>query len=400
VNLLGYAAEPPSRVPVTVLALPHEDVPDELAERVLRGLSRALGKNVRLDVKDASKLLADFAGDTPTADVEAARALSKQGEDLLANLNTREALEKLAEAVQKLERVMPYIHKQELAEATLSLAVAQGLEGNRAAAQKTFADLLVWRPKVDEDATRVPPSLMKLYEDTRREVARLPRGSLEVRSEPDGAQVYVDGHYTGVTPTTAEGLFVGYHFITFKKEAYLKQVVRAQVSARRQEVVSAQLERSSKYLLLQQSLERSREGFGARAATEPMAELRSYLFIDQVIFVRMQLQKPRVQIDAALYDLRSRRRLSQVHQVVSPDRAQRAADTLAQSLYVGVSYDGALPAPAPEKPPEVTRPRPFYARWWFWTAIGLATAAAIIIPLGALPEDRSTPGFTSASLNF
>src|SRR5262249_47288848 len=48
--------EPPPRAVVTVVVLPHEEVPDELADRLLHGLAKALGKNQRLDVKDAQKL--------------------------------------------------------------------------------------------------------------------------------------------------------------------------------------------------------------------------------------------------------------------------------------------------------------------------------------------------------
>src|SRR5215471_10240027 len=82
--------EPPPKAVVTVVVLPHEEVPDELADRLLHGLSRALGKNQRLDVKDAQKLLANFAGEEPTEEVEAARDLAKTGQDLLGDMQTRE----------------------------------------------------------------------------------------------------------------------------------------------------------------------------------------------------------------------------------------------------------------------------------------------------------------------
>src|SRR5262252_2259823 len=241
--------EPAPKVVVTVVVLP-----DELADRLLHGLSRALGKNQRLDVKDAQKLLANFAGDEPTEDIEAARDLAKVGSDMLAEMQPREALGKLAEAVKKLELVMPFIHKQELADATLNLAVAEALEGNRAAAKNIFTDLLVWRPKADQDSTRVPPQVMKLYDEARKEVARLPRGSLEIHSDPEGALVFVDGHQVGTTPATVEGLTVGRHFVTFKKDAFLKLVIKAHVSSKEQQSVTGRLEKSKKYLLLQQAI--------------------------------------------------------------------------------------------------------------------------------------------------
>jgi hypothetical protein len=404
--LLASPEEPPPRAVVTVVVLPHEEVPDEIADRLLHGLSRALGKNQRLDVKDAQKLLANFAGEEPTEDVETARDRAKVGADLLAEVQTREALAKLAEAVKKLELVMPFIHKQELADATMNLAVAEALEGNRAAAKNIFAGLLVWRPKVDADSARVPPVVMKIYEEARKEVARLPRGSLEIHSDPEGALVFVDGHQVGTTPATVEGLTVGGHFVTFKKDAYLKLVIKAHVSAKEQQSITGKLEKSKKYLVLQQALETAQEGFGDETAKTAVADLRTALVVDQVIF--MKLTRPRgdrVEIDSAMYDLRSKRRLSRVKQLITAgekatDREERVLGTIAQNLYMNVRYDGLLGDPAPEKPPEQkTRPA-FYKQWWFWTAVGVAATAAIVIPVAALPEDRTTPGYRPTVITF
>jgi hypothetical protein len=422
---------------VTVLLLPHGDVPAELADRVLHALEQALDDNRQLDVKDAGKLLADFAGEVPTDDVDAARKLAKEGEDLLADMRPREALDKLGDAVRRLESVMPFIHKQEVAEATLSLAVAQALEGNRAAARSTFAQLLVWRPRMETDSTRIPPDLMPLYDDARREVARLPRGSVEIVSDPPGAVVYVDGRLVGSTPTTAEGLTVGTHFVTCKREGYVKLVTRAQVSAHLQQTVRVSLERSRKYLLLAQSIERSQNAFGAPQAVDAMVDLRTFLYIDQVVFVRLERgAEGQVGVDAALYDVRSRRRLSQVHRsfltapgepmpgerdslltppgermpqerqglgtasAATPALVERGAGELASALYLGVPYDGQLLLPLPEQPPPAAQKRSIYTRWWFWTALGAAAAAAIVIPLSALPEDRSTPGYRPGTITW
>src|SRR5579884_2938721 len=98
--------EPAPRTAVTVLALPHEEVPEETADKLLRALARGLTHNPHLDVKDAAKLMADFSGDVPTDEVEGARELAKTGQDLLANMQTKEAIGKLGEAVKRLEAVL------------------------------------------------------------------------------------------------------------------------------------------------------------------------------------------------------------------------------------------------------------------------------------------------------
>ena len=404
--LLPSGDEPPPRAVVTVVVLPHEEVPDEIADRLLHGLSRALGKNQRLDVKDAQKLLANFAGEEPTEEVEEARDLAKVGGDMLGEMQTREALGKLTEAVKKLELVMPFIHKQELADATMNLAVAEALEGNRAAAKNIFAALLVWRPKADNDSVRVPPQVMKIYEEARKDVAKLPRGSLEIHSEPEGALVFVDGHQVGTTPATVEGLTVGGHFVTFKKDAFLKLVIKAHVSGKEQQAITGKLEKSKKYLVLQQALENAQAGFGDETAQPAVADLRTALVVDQVIFMKLGRPRPdRIEVDSAMYDLRSRKRLSRVKQLVTAsekggEREDRVLGTIAQNLYMNVRYDGLLGDPAPEKPPEQKTRAAFYKQWWFWTAVGVAATAAVVIPLAALPEDRSTPGYRPTVITF
>jgi hypothetical protein len=252
----------------------------------------------------------------------------------------------------------------------------------------------------NEDSVLVPPDLMRLYEEVRKDVAKLARGSIEILSEPDGAQAYVDGRFVGVTPTAVEGLTIGRHFLTCKKEGYAKGVQKVVVSAHRQQSVTARLRRSEKYLLLAQSIERSGQAFGREVASDAMIELRSFLFIDQVVFVRLSQHGSDAAIDAAVYDLRSQRRLSQVKRSLRPEQAESAGEEVARTLFLNVAYDGSLPAPPPERPPPSAHQRPLTAQWWFWTAIGVATAAAIVIPLEAVPDDRSTPGFRPAVITW
>jgi len=122
----------------------------------------------------------------------------------------------------------------------------------------------------------------------------------------------------------------------------------------------------------------------------------------------MKLARPRpdrIEVDSAMYDLRSRKRLSRVKQLVTAsekggEREDKVLGTIAQNLYMNVRYDGLLGDPEPEKPPEQKTRQVFYKQWWFWTAVGVAATAAIVIPLAALPEDRSTPGYRPTVITF
>ena len=100
------------------------------------------------------------------------------------------------------------------------------------ASRAELVRLYTWRQDFRLDTSKYPPELIAPVEEARKEVERMKRGAIEIRSEPPAAQAYVDGKYVGVTPTSAEGLPVGEHFITLKREGYKKAVTSGIVSAK------------------------------------------------------------------------------------------------------------------------------------------------------------------------
>lgn len=383
----------PPRVAVTTFLLPHAGVPDGQAEQLLRSLERGLKKNRRLSVKDSAKLLADYAGEVPTEQIAGARKLLAEGTQALLELDTPAAVKKLNQAVEALEQVLPFVSKHELAEAMMSLAVAHLAAGDRKPGKQALVRLLTWREGIPYDTQKYPPKYLEAFEEARKDLRKRPRGSIEVRSDPDGAQAYIDGKFIGVTPATAEGLAVGDHYVTLKKEGYQKVLLKVTVSPKKQGVVTGELKRSEKYKLLHDSMQRAQDGVEKVVADPGMLDLKAFLFIDQAIFLRLSMAGARVHADAYLFDLRSKRRLSVVRRDFEPQALGGAGPGLADNLYLNVPYDGSIPAPPEEKPPEPKRRRPFYLTWWFWTAIGV-TATAIIIPVSVTrSEDRAPDPF-------
>src|SRR6185369_8324360 len=100
-----------------------------------------------------------------------------------------------------------------------------------------------------------------------------------------------------------EGLVVGEHFITLKKEGFRKAVMPANVSPKEQGVVNVPLERSGKFLLVQQALDAVEKTLGSDKLDNNVDNLKEVLFIDHAVFVR---PKPgaagMVDVEAYLYD--------------------------------------------------------------------------------------------------
>lgn len=369
-------------VSVAVFLLADGELSRHAHATLMRGMERALKQNRRLAVKDKDLLLAEFAGEVPSEDVGEARALYAAGRELLDKERAREAIDKLVAAEAAFEKVLAFARKNELADTQFLLGVAYAAASEKRKARAAFQRLQVWRAGYAFDAERYP-QIVPLWEDARKDIARGGRGSLEIMSEPEGALAFVDGKYVGVTPTAADGLPEGDHYVTLKLEGYQRRVVKARVDARYQELVTETLPRSEKYLLVEQSLTRARASLGAERADVAMLDLRTFLFIDQAVFLKVTPKGNVLRVDAYLYDLRSKRRLSQVLAASvdsrDVDAANDALSDVATSLYTGVRYDGRDPEAErlarERKKPRKKGPTPIYARWWFWTAIGVGVAA-------------------------
>jgi hypothetical protein len=391
----GPPPEPP--VKVTIFPLPHPDIPEETVVGVVRALDAGLKKNSRLEMHDLDSRLADFAQEVPQDQVEAARTASKDGQKAMLELNIPLAIQKLKDAVAGLTAVLPYIKKQELAEAMCWLAVAYFEDGRNKEATDELAKLLTWRSDFVYDPQKYPPKYLPDFDAASKANDKVKRGSIMITSNPDGAQAYVDGKYIGVTPCTAEGLTSGEHFVTYKKEGFKKALAPATVSSKKELRVNVPLERSEKFLLVEQALQKLGGALGADMAPKDMDDLKQVLLIDHGIFLRFTDKGGgKLEVDAILYDLRTRRRLSRVTKTVPRTAAETQLSTLASSLYLNVDYNPELVAPKDAPPPPKLTRAPLYKTWWFWTAAVAVVAAAVVIPV-AVVESRPAgcpDGFT------
>jgi hypothetical protein len=116
-----------------------------------------------------------------------------------------------------------------------------------------------------------------------------------------------------------------------------------------------------------------------------MDDLKQVLLIDHAIFLKAATKADKVEFDAFLYDLRTKRKLTRVTKAVAAAQVESQLGSLASSLYLNVNYSPELVAPKDKPPPpKLVRP-PLYKTWWFWTGtvailgiIAGATAAIVL----------------------
>jgi hypothetical protein len=374
------ADEGPAPVRVTTFLMQHQGIDDQQLVPVMRAIDDALKHNPKLEMKDLDTRLAEFAQEVPQDQIDQGKADYDAGMKAMSALDLSTAIKKLNSAIDTLIKVLPYIKKQELADAMMALGAAQFEQNEKKAAKATFERLLTWRSDYKVDVNRFPPTLLEPFETARKEVEHQKRGSLEIRSEPASAQAYVDGRYIGVTPTFAEGLAVGEHFITFKKEGFRKAVTPGTVSPKFQQVVNINLERSAKFLLVQQALDSVERALGSAKLDDNSDNLKEVLFIDHAVFVRA---KPgaagMIDLEVYLYDLRNKKKLAMTTQSVAVDQAEKQSEPVATNLYAKVNYEAEEEAPKDAPLPQAQTRKKVWKTWWFWTAAGVVVAGAVVI---------------------
>ncbi len=386
-STVGIARAEEAKVQVTTFSLSHEGVEDRTMVAVMRTVAESLRHNSRVEMKDLDARIADYAQEVPQAQIDEGRALLAAGEKALQTHDLKTAQAKLTQAVDSLSRVLPFIKKQELADSMMALGACQAEMGDVKGSKATFLRLLTWRSDYHFDPARFAASLAGPVEDARHDVEKARRGSLEIDSTPSAAQAYVDGKYVGVTPAFAEGLPAGEHWVTLKREGYRKAVKSAKVSGKEQAVVSFNLERSGKSLIVEQAIAALDKSIGKNDGDlTKMDDLKNVLYIDHAVFVRTAPATPgSITVDAYLFDLRNRRQLSHINKNVLIAQVEKQVGQIPSMLYVNVNYEAELEAPKEAPPPKANVRPPFYKTWWFWTVTGVVTAGVIVTAVLARP---------------
>jgi hypothetical protein len=403
------AAAAPAQLTVTMFVLPQTGVTDSVRADVERDVDSALHLNTHLNVEDSGTLLAQYSGEIPSSEIAAASQSETDADAAMASQTYPLAEKKYRDAVAVFEKYLPYIHKQDLADSMEGLGGALAAESQGDQALATFTSLLVWRPDQEYDATRHGAAGAPFFTQAQAAVAKLPTGSMKITSTPVGAQAFVDGTYVGVTPIDVPGLTAGDHYVTYKQEGFNKAIVKGTVDPTKENTAGLTLVKNPKYAAIVASLQKASANIGKPTADPALVNLRTQLFIDQVVVVKVApAAKGSFTVDAYLYDLRTQQRLTHATQTATDAQLPGAAPKLATSLYTGVSYSLTAPPPpaavkAPTKvvagggaPGATDTSTPLTHKWWFWAGMTAVVVGAVAVTVVAT-QSSSGAGCASGS---
>ncbi len=370
-------AQPQEKVKVAVVLIPEQGA--GLAEQTIvsMGIRRGLRGDRRLDDEHPADIL---IRDRPEELFEAEAAPDEIAE-MLKNGQARGAEERARAVLQVFEDNLPYVKRSVLADAYTLLGAAQCMQRERGACEESFRRVVVFREHFFYDPERYPQQFADVFNNIQMDLTdRGVRGSIEIITYPEGAEVFVDGHSYGPSPTVAEGLLVGDHYVTVKAIGYEKRIVRATVEESFQGTVDLALDTSDESLLITQAMEVIPDELGEERAGDAISSIGTNLFVQQTVVGTIRPDgEGAVMAHLYLYDLRTKFLLAEQEARISLDEEEGSlqAQDLVRNLYDGVDLSGRIEAP--DEGPDFGESTPIWKRWWFWTGAAAVVIAAVVI---------------------
>lgn len=365
------AAEPAAKGP-SILALVLPDAPEgaSLAARLGDALAVRLARKLDGRVITAARALDPERDEAIAAELDAARAAAGRGETAFDDLDLEVAETELSAAVQGFlphTAILDADDRASLEQSLLLLGVRALYDGDGEEADRRLVALAQLAPGYTPDENRHPSNVIDRWRAVRDRIETRSTGTLELRSEPPGASIWIDGVFRGATPLEVSGLADGRHVVILDRLGSRPHAELALVSGGGSERLEVDLEPSPAQARL--------DAISPRAAGVPSEALdvgRS-LGVDRLLLLR--LGTARGTVEGLWLDVGSGTVLARLTPEPAGEDTELAADALLSRLAASEEAERLLAAQPPAPVAE-----PLVERWWFWAAVGgaaLATAAVI-----------------------
>jgi|GEM_PF-4785083 len=366
--------------------------------------------------KNVQSFMSQYAGQASPVISQQAYAFFQQGQKAFDNLNMKEAVD----FFQKSERLYQNMLRDQdtfraYRSVKFNLSRAFLALGRKQEAKAAMLEVIRLDPDRSPDKlseSEDSPEDRKLYKEAYAQLMDGPKGNVLLQAEPADARVYVDGKDVGSGQVQLQNMPLGKHYFRVVKSGFEEQVLEQFVVAG-QNRVKVTLKPKQDQSVLQSYFE-------TVESTDQMGEARIE-FLDQMgvtlgadIFLLLSPLKGEVR--GQLFDQRSQ----ELSGAIASDQPKQLIAGLMR--YIGsdgyvLSADQvpaqaaatqADPTKTASKPNAKTNQnetfkakksknevnKPFYKKWWFWTAIGVVVVGAGggVYASGALDGDvdRST----------
>jgi PEGA domain len=188
-----------------------------VTDEALRGpISRALPE-ARVSVVEPAR---DASMDDEKQWVVQGVAAFKRGREHALFVRNTEAKQAFREAMTAFSKGVAALSDfSEFAQVYIELGAILVNEGNPGA-DACFGRAISMGAGAAPDPAQHPPAVVERYQRVKRQMLKVPRGAITVKSEPGGAQVQLDGRRVGQTPLTLTDELTGDHWLVVRAPGF------------------------------------------------------------------------------------------------------------------------------------------------------------------------------------
>jgi hypothetical protein len=391
----GALAQEKARVVVVV------DTSEDTREfaRVAHDVRRALAK--RKDYKLMQIHGALNAGDEVEAqnDIKTAQGFHEAGQRSFDAGDVEDASEQFESAARLMEKSFATLTDvTEYRGLLLRLGETRLSTGDRRGAALAFERAVLfrargWEAPLGADATEA-------LETAREVISDRATGAVSITTDPENAEVWVNGRYSGITPLTVTNLSIGDHVISAAKEGYARKTATVSCADDELNETEVTLEPARRKPLFDQMVSALRSEvnrpMGPRRQNVAAAKGLGSLLLGEVgVLVSTSGPVERAQIDLYLVDPVSRRFLNQVSRTLDISSRPKAAMVDLVGHLLDIDYGVALGG-SPVGPVD-SYDGPLTSKWWFWSVIGAGTLGAVTAAILSTQEEPP-PSPTTGSM--
>lgn len=190
-------------------------VPLDAPSRATRGLLELVGEESartagRFEVVSAADAFDPKLAAERLTKAETARTKMVEGQKALDDLDTAKGVTDFGEAVRILKETDTSRAFDDLVKAWVMKAASHALGGEVPPAKQEIERIVAVQPKAEFNSQFFPPELLKFVEQQRK-LANAAKGELTLRTEPPGANVWLNGKHVGRSPLSVKGLLGSRH---------------------------------------------------------------------------------------------------------------------------------------------------------------------------------------------
>lgn len=308
------------------------------------------------------------------ARVEEGKEELEQGQSLFDEMKFSEAKEHFRLAVEAFSEGFAYLpYLKPIIDALMYYGATQAITGDRENAIKSFMKAIALKDNVSVDDYSILPEPKSAFERAKQLITLGANGSLSVVTEPPGVEVFIDGHFLGISPLIEPSITAGPHFIVLSKVGYMKKSLAIDVPPGQNVNISSpdgDMEPAKRKQILDGIRKKisSNDPERIRAGIE---DLSGILLTSRALVVQILESDGTYSVEFSMWDLTSQQKVwggRYPEQGFVSTLGRGIAENL---ISLAVEKDeGRTKIKTTQR---VTK-RGILSKWWFWTAVGVAVA--------------------------